>query len=238
MQKYNFRQNSVILQGDTHNTSIIHDTISLRIPEGWDYIQIGDGGWGFGNPSYAIDNAKSWLDKINKLCQKVNVNCYLVRGNHDNPVVWSIPTVYSNVILVQDGDIGVFPNGKKVLLVGGGVSVDRYSRKEGIDYWKDEITSDFEIPEECDFMFSHDCPSLFNHDTDSLVKSFGWYVERDPTLLDECRLQREKLDSIVLQSKVKKILYGHYHNNITQTINDVYGRCVDINELYEFKADD
>lgn len=236
MHQYNFRQNSVILQGDTHNNSDIYDAINLRIPEGWDYVQIGDGGWGFGKASYAIDNAKSWLDRINKLCQKVDVRCYLLRGNHDNPAVWKLPPIYSNVILVQDGDIGIFPNGKKVLFVGGGISVDRYNRKVGIDYWEDEKTSDFDV-EECDVMFSHDCPTSFNHDTDGLIKSYGWYVERDPTLLDVCRLQRSKIDDIVEQSNVKTILYGHYHNNITQTIDGVDGRCIDINELYEYNAD-
>lgn len=237
MQKYNFRTNNLIIQGDTHSTNGIYETLNILIPNGSDYLQIGDGGWGFGDPSYALDNAKSWLDRINKLCVTLNINCYLLAGNHDNPEVWKLPNKYSNVILVQSGDIGIFPNGKKVLFVGGGVSVDRVTRTEGKDYWKDEITPEFKITESCEYILSHDCPTDFNHSTETLHRPYGWYVDRDVHLIDDCRKQRSKLDEALKHSNAKEIYYGHYHNSTKQTIDGVTARCIDINELYELRAD-
>lgn len=237
MAEYKFRSNQIILQGDSHDTSIIYDTISLRVPNGWDYLHVGDCGLGFGRSDYALDNAKSWLDRINKLCQTIDVNCYLIIGNHDNPDVWKLPDIYSNLKLTKSGDVGIFPSGKKALLIGGGISVDRFTRKVGESYWVDEATPHLEYIEDCDIMFSHDCPEHFNHSTHSLPNSFGWYCERDINLIDDCIKQRQNMTDIVKRSNVKTIFYGHFHRSIQQNIDGVYARCLDINELFEFDAD-
>lgn len=232
---YKFKNDTVILIGDTHSTSSTHDLL-LRIPDGNDVFHCGDGGWGFGNVSYALDNAKSWLDKINKLCQKLNIVLYHQIGNHDNPAVWELPPSWSNVILVKSGDIGIFPNGKKVIFIGGGVSVDRCGRTEGIDYWKDEVTPILKNIEKCDIMFSHDCPEYFNHSTTSLGERFQWAIDRDPLLVDDCNCQRINMNNIVKDSGVNTIISGHYHNTIRDEVNGIYYRCLDINELYEFDS--
>ena len=236
MQKYNFRKDNVILMGDTHNATTTYELLNTRIPDGSDVWHCGDGGLGFGLPSFAMHNAKSHLDRIDKLLQKIDVKLYHQNGNHDNPDVWKLPPIYSNIILLQSGDIGIFPNGKKVLFVGGGVSVDRFVRKEGNDYWKDEITPEFEINGDCDIMFSHDCPEHFNHSTISLPNHYGWYCDRDVTLVDDCLKQRLHMTDIAERANVKTCFSGHFHNSIRQQIDGVYYRCLDINELFEFDA--
>jgi len=122
------------------------------------------------------------------------------------------------------------------LLVGGGISVDRYVRKEGSTYWKNEITPKLDKVEKCDIMFSHDCPEYFNHRTNTLVNHFGWYVDRDPTLLDEALAQRITMTDIAKKSEVQEIISGHYHNAITDECDGVKYRCLDINELYEYDS--
>jgi DNA repair exonuclease SbcCD nuclease subunit len=223
--------------GDTHSTDVTYELLNIRIPDGNDVVHLGDVGLGFGQLSYAIDNAKSWLDRLNKLCSKLNINLYLIRGNHDNPSVWNFPNIYSNVFLTQSGDVGIFPNGKKVLFVSGGVSVDRYSRKEGIDYWSDEITPILENVEKCDIMFAHDCPEHFNHPTNTLYKNYGWYCERDLTLQDDCLKQRLNMTDIAKKSEAKTLFGGHFHNSFREEKDGVYYRCLDINELFEFDAE-
>jgi DNA repair exonuclease SbcCD nuclease subunit len=215
---------------------VLYDLLNIRIPDGYDVIGMGDHGFGFGKASYAIDNAKSHLDRINNLCKKLNITLYLIRGNHDATYdeIWK--SEYSNVLLIKNSALGIFPNGKKVLFVGGGVSVDRYVRKEGNDYWKDEITPEFEINENCDIMFSHDCPEHFNHSTHSLPNHYGWYCDRDVTLIDDCLKQRLHMTDIAKRANVKTCFSGHFHNNIRQQIDGVYYRCLDINELFEFDA--
>lgn len=233
---YKFRNDTCILIGDTHDTLTTYQILNLDIPNGSDVWHCGDGGLGFGSFEYAIPNAKSWLSKINGLCAKLDIILYHQIGNHDNPDVWKISEKYSNVVLLQTGEVGIFPNGKKVLFVGGGVSVDRCDRRENYNYWKDEITPTLDHVEKTDFVFSHDAPEYFNHSTNSLPKKFPRYCLNDPTLIQDCLNQRNNVSNIVEKSGAKVIFSGHFHNDIRQEINGVYYRCLDINERFEFDS--
>lgn len=236
METYNFRDDTCILIGDTHSELVLYELLNLRIPNGSDVVGIGDHGLGFGKVAYAIDNAKSWLDRINKLCIALDVKLYLIRGNHDNPDVWKLPKQYSNVILTQSGDVGIFPNGKTTLFVGGGISLDRITRVEGETYWVDEATPYIDNIEECDIMLSHDCPEHFNHNTNSLPNHYAWYCDRDVVLIDDSLRQRHNMSDIAKRSKVKTIFSGHFHNSLRDERDGVYYRCLDINELFEFNS--
>ena len=237
MEEYKFRSNQIILQGDTHSTTVVYDIISTRIPDGSDYIHLGDVGLGFGSIEYAVDNAKSHLDRINKLCQKIDVNCYLIRGNHDATydAIWD--TKWSNVFLIKDHAYATFPNEKRVLMFGGGISLDRSERMPKFDYWYDENTIPIDDVEKCDIIFSHDCPEQFNHSSHTIPTHWRIYNDRDSTLYYDCVQQREVVGYIVERSQATTIFYGHFHNNMTQQIGGVYARCVDINELFFFDAD-
>jgi predicted phosphodiesterase len=233
---YKFRNNFCILVGDTHSTETTYELLNIRIPDGSDVVHIGDGGWGFGKPEYALDNARSWQDRIDKLCAKLNIKLFHIIGNHDNPAVWEFPST-DNLIFVKSGEVGEFPNGKKVLFVGGGVSVDRFKRKKGESYWIMETTPYINPVEKTDFVFSHDCPDNFNHPTATLPSCYGWYVERDVTLMDDSQEQRENMARIWRESGAKKMAYGHFHRSIIEEIDGVWAKCLDINELYEFNAE-
>ena len=236
LKNYNFRTNSVILLGDTHSENTTYEILNIRIHNGSDVFHVGDVGLGFGNEMFAMQNARSWLDRINKLCQKLDIRLYLNRGNHDRPDVWGEPSL-SHVFLVKTGEIGIFPNGKKVLFVGGATSVDRFVRKVGESYWPNEITEDSQEVPLVDFVFSHDCPDYFNHPTATLPRSYGWYVERDVSLMDDCKAQRDKMARIWQESGAKKAFYGHFHNSKRESVNGIEARCLDICELLEFNAD-
>ena len=234
--QYKFRSDKIISIGDTHSTETVKDILNLHIPNGSDCWHCGDIGLGFGNISYAIENALSWLDMFNKKCVLLDINLYLNIGNHDAtyPTIWD--SKWSNVFMLKTGDTATFPNGKKVLFVGGGLSVDRCNRIEGLDYWKDEITKPLDNVEKCDIVFSHDCPEHFNYPTSSLYKIFQWAIDKDPTLLLDCETQRKTMTKICKDSWANTIIYGHYHNSDRQYIDGVYAKCLDINELWEFDA--
>lgn len=232
--KFYFRTNYVILMGDTHSESITRRMLT-RIPEGSDVFHIGDVGLGFGKPEYALGNAKGWVNVFNDHCKEHDIRLYLNRGNHDNPAVWNNFSK-ENVVFVNTGDVGIFPNGKKVLCIGGGVSLDRCTRFEGIDYWSDEITPNLDIVEECDIVFSHDAPEHFNHATSTVHQGFGWYVERDPTLIADCYKQRNHITDLVARSKARFLISGHFHNTLIQEQDGVKYRSLSIEELYEIDA--
>lgn len=234
---HKFRTNQVILIGDTHSTNTTYEILSLRMPEDSDVVHIGDGGWGFGKEEYALDSAKSWRDRISKLCEKLNIRLFHIIGNHDNPEAWNLPST-ENFIFAKTGETAEFPNGKKVLFVGGGVSVDRIKRIKNESYWTLEHTPHINPVPKTDFVFSHDCPDNFNHPTATLPRFYGWYVERDVLLLDDCKQQRDNMARIWRESGAKRAIYGHFHNSSVEEIDGVRAKCLDINELYEFNADE
>lgn len=237
MITYKFRTDKVTLQGDTHSTSIAYDTILHKIAENSDYVHLGDVGLGFGSSAYAVHNTLSHLDRINKLCIKKNINAYFIRGNHDATYdeIWD--SEWSNVFLIKDFAYGIFPNNKKVLFVGGGISVDRCTRCPNIDYWVDEATLTFKGQiEKCDIMFSHDCPEYFNHKTDSLWMRFQWAIDKDPLLVEDCNSQRINIGHIVKDSQITQLFYGHYHNSTVEEFNGIYAKCVNISQLFEFDS--
>lgn len=231
--QYKFRTNDLIFIGDTHSTDITYQLL-IRCPNRYDIVHIGDGGWGFGKGSFALDNAKSWAKRINDLCQDADINLYHIIGNHDNPEVWNLPNL-SNLFFVKTGDVGVFPDGKKALFIGGGISLDRISRKEGESYWKGEITPQLETVEKCDYVFTHDAPERFNHSSYTIPTHWTYYYERDVTLLDDAVAQRKVVGDIVDRSGATQLIGGHFHNNTKQEIDGIKYRCLDINELYEFE---
>lgn len=236
MGNYKFRSNEIILLGDTHSTSVVRDIIATRIPDGSDIIHLGDVGLGFGDLSYSIDNALSWLGIFNKLCSKLNINLYLIRGNHDNTSLKIWDSKWSNVFLIHNNAYATFPNGKKVLFLGGGISIDRIARIPKNDYWTDEATHPIEDVEKCDIMFSHDSPECFNHSSHTIPTHWKIYNDKDVTLYDDCVNQRKLVGEIVSKSEVSTIFYGHFHNSTRQQIDGVYARCIDINELEFFNA--
>lgn len=238
--EYKFRNNRVILLGDTHSTAVTYNIVNgNEIENGSDIFHVGDAGIGFGKyQNIVLETAKNTLERLNKLAQEKNINVYLNRGNHDNPNVWEQCWEFSNVFLVKTGDTGIFPNGKTVLFVGGGISVDRIKRIKDVSYWIMEKTEYLNPVPKTDFVFSHDCPDNFNHPTATLPQSYGWYVERDSTLMDDCKEQRENMRRIWQESGAKRAIYGHFHRSIVEEINGVTAKCLDINELYEFNVEE
>jgi hypothetical protein len=243
-----FRSNEIYLLGDTHGTTTFWPVLEYDIPNGSNIVHLGDVGLGFGHIGIGstqlnrVNGAREELMRLNDTATKNDLMVYLIRGNHDAPWVWTHPDLdlFHRIVRVQDGTIGVFPNGKKALMVGGGVSLDRITRAQDIDYWSDEPTPELTNLEKCDFLFTHDAPHQFNLDTKGLGSGpgqrFGWYVDRDPTLIPLCYEQRNRMYDIAYASGVKKIFGGHYHNSMIQRKDKIRYQALSENELLLFKA--
>lgn len=238
MQSYNFRFDKVTLVGDCHKYTNNINAIG-KAEENTDLIFLGDHGLGFGRDiNDAIIDAHLHLDNMNYLAERKNVNIYWLRGNHDCSYeqVWNHPL--SNIFLIKEHAEGIFPNGKKALLVSGGISVDRYVRKENVDYWKDEGTISFEVNGKYDYFIAHDAPEEFNHPTSTLGDNFGWYIERDLTLVDDCLKQRQLISKLAKDSGAKKLFSGHFHNKKVEDIGIRKYTCVDCEEHFVVNSND
>lgn len=233
--KFTYRYNRLIMIGDSHNVQRVKEHL-LQMPDGSDVVHVGDTSIGYGDIRWAKDNAKVWMEMYNEVCVKKDLTFYIIRGNHEPPWAWDLPNL-SNVFMIHTGDVGVFPNGKTNLFICGGISVDRVKRVVGETYWPDEITETLEHVSVCDFAFMHDAPEHFNHPTATLPNSFGWYVDRDPTLMDDSRKQRANMTKICKESGAKVLIGGHFHNFDQQEIDGVKYRCLNIDEVWEFDSE-
>jgi DNA repair exonuclease SbcCD nuclease subunit len=206
-------------------------------------IQIGDFGAGFdfGVPGEFIIK----MDYLNSILAEYNITLYVLRGNHDDPQYFTgtYENYWSNLKLMPDYSV-LEIEGKRVLLVGGAISIDRLGRTEGVSWWPDEV---FVLDEEklkmiknIDLVATHTSPK-FCHPTEfnNLVFSFAGY---DPTLLSELTSERELITRMyhILKENgnpMEKWFYGHFHAEKHKTYDDTQFNLLSINQYYEYGAE-
>jgi len=228
--------------GDTHSiASALTVLASDYTTAGTDVFHVGDVGIGFRHEDKEVRE----LNILNKVCVAKDIRLFAIRGNHDDPAKWTREGKMKghddrkNIILVPDYTAIEFPCGKRALAVGGGISVDRYSRVPELSYWYDEITERYvgDLPE-FDFVFAHDAPSDFNSPTISLHKNFPTAVKNDPSLIEDAKSQRDVMDYIKRETKCRVWVGGHYHNSEDTKVRGFRYRCLDVRELWDFIANE
>lgn len=223
------------------------------------FIFCGDVGLGFEKLSHYINNV---IPAINKTLKKNNCYFYWVRGNHDDPNIFNnqlIDTEY--VKALPDYTILQFKD-KNILCIGGGISVDRYSRKndnslfivdymkwhnctykEAVEnskkcYWENEIPIyQPKVDERIDIICSHSAPSFcFPNFKGSFVLNWAEY---DKELLTDLDSERAIFDSIYEDYKdtVTHWYYGHFHKSNVEQINNTVFRLLNIGEIYQHVTD-
>lgn len=230
-----FRSNICVLLGDTHSLERTFHIVQRKPNlDNLDIIFLGDGGEGF----CGREHDEVYLKRTSDECKKRNIFLYVIRGNHSNPEVWKRGYKFDNVLLVQDYTEAKFPNGKTALLVGGGISIDRSARREGLDYWTDEITQYIKQAKQFDFLFSHDCPDYFNHSTESLWSSpYQAFLRDDADLFEDAQNQRNVLGKIVKDVQCKFVASGHFHRSIIEEKFGIKYQCLNIEELFLFDTE-
>lgn len=217
----------ILITGDTHNSYGIGKLkplkdINLTYE---DYLIIlGDAGivW-HGN------------EKDNELLKwyKKHVKCQVlfIDGNHDHHVAlnnmevtqWhggNIHRINEQVIHLMRGEIYTIED-KTFFTMGGGRSVDKSSRIEGLSWWKEEMPSYDECDyaennlvkhgNEVDYILTHECPERYLNEVIPYWAriQFGY---NPPNLLNTF------LEHLYEKVSFKKWFWGHYHVDIV--VND------------------
>ena len=102
-------------------------------------------------------------------------------------------------------------NDKKILVLGGGRSVDKHNRKEGVSWWKEEMPSDDEFKlcfenlnsnyYKVDYIFTHEAPTSI---VELMLLKYGLF-KYEPSKLELY------LDSIKRDVEFETWCFGHYH---------------------------
>lgn len=181
--------------GDTH-TRFYHIREILNMDN--DMI-ISTGDFGYWPCVIDIQNALYFMSRQNK-------RLYFCDGNHENH--WALNELYNNdivnnVLYMKRGKV-ITINGKNILFMGGANSVDKNSRKIGIDWFPEEVISEkdiYSIPDniKIDIVVSHTCPEEFFN---KLQMKYH-YEDNDPS--------RKALSFILDMYKPKLWVFGHFH---------------------------
>ncbi len=213
-------------------------------------IQAGDFGIGFERKTKEL--AK--LSFMNEFLQKRRICLYAFRGNHDDPSFFDGTFNYSNIKLSTDYSVLHLCN-KKILLVGGAISLDRKKnpdivdfrgkmwkgRKEGSTYWREEAFALNEKLAETftniDYVITHSAPNFCEPHTKGGITK---WAKHDTSLIEEVAKERNdhaKLFDILEKNKcpLKKWYYGHFHDSYRTEFNGVDFIGLDIDEFVEIR---
>lgn len=237
MKLYYSNDNSFIFVGDIHGDfkGFVHKLKQMNI-DNVNIIICGDIGLGFHKKGYYINIFK----KINKDLKKLNIVLWFFRGNHDNPEFFKndelkqeILSKISNINILDDYDLIKHPN-YTILVIGGGISIDRIERKgyyqEGNikkrEYWQDEIINDIPVNfiEEVYNLGIHNIDIICTHSAPDFCPPYGYknlveiFAKYDNNLLKDLQSERNLLSSIFNKMiyhfpLLKYWFYGHYHNS-------------------------
>ena len=96
-------------------------------------ICAGDIGVGFNTKDFYLGK----FEELNNIMQDKNIDCLMIRGNHDDPSYFNGSIFLSNVKLIPDYTV-ITSGEANILCVGGAISIDRLYRKKiyqsNVDY--------------------------------------------------------------------------------------------------------
>ena len=241
----------ILMLGDIHgNFNYVKNFLKGKKITDCTIIQVGDFGVGFTSEV----NENNILENLNKFLSENNIIMYAIRGNHDDPKFFDGTRKYTNLELIPDYTV-LEIEGKKLLCIGGAISIDRKPRiaedmsharygSSRRSYWHDEkvvFNEDFLANvRDIDVLVTHTAPDFcvpnnkFGYG--SLVDHFSY---DDPTLKDELKEERDTMtkmwDILNENNNIEKHFYGHFHRTNVEKIVNCEHRLLHINELYELR---
>lgn len=194
----------ILFIGDVHGKFEKYKNVLSRNKNSYDYsIQVGDMGIGFRND----------------LMPEMGPNDFFIRGNHDDPTMCK-----KSINYIHDGTIFNIPNGEKMMLIGGALSIDAYRRVEGVNWWRDEELSYYELDHLIDIyvrekpmiMTTHEFPDSFANE--NLISP---HKEKYPSVT------RQAFETMFSLHKPKFWIGGHWHTHINMNFHGTQFICLD-----------
>lgn len=241
------KENKLLFCGDIHGNFdfIVKNICKNYVNSNINFI--GDIGLGF----QPLENDIKRLQLLNEVLNAKNNKAYLIRGNHDDPRFFNQNVYkqnYSNIKLLEDYSI-LNINGKNILYIGGGFSLDFKTRisyhqlreNNPNNWWKDEMpvfdeNKICQIESKIDIICTHVPPDfLFPEDK---LKLYG-YKNPSPDQISGCKKEREVMTSIYntlleVNKKPAYWYYGHFHHSYYEEYNDIKFSALNIEEIVEY----
>jgi len=232
---------NIVCVGDVHGKT---KELGFRIRERYKIsdsiiILCGDIGLGFNRQGYH----KAEMDNLNRILKKNNNVMFVIRGNHDDPAYFDGRIVcgdWSRIALVSDYTV-IENKDRRILCIGGGISVDRTQRTVGRSYWKDEIAVyDEKKLAKAGFVnivCTHTSPAMCMPRTKIGIE--GWLL-RDLELEKDVDAERKVFSDVFEYLKVslpvghlQHWVYAHFHISYSEQLEGCFFRAIDELEFYQ-----
>ncbi len=222
MTDINLKPPFAMILGDTHG-SVYYVVQSIREAAERGVtriIQLGD--WGYLWPDTNLDDPTEEINVVSQELLDANITMYFIRGNHD----WKAGIEANRELLGRMG-FCYLDDARQYLgfevptyCYGGAVSIDRKYRKEGVDYFKDEMPTPH-YDDRWDegwggIMFAHD--SVIN--PPGFEKPHPLMLENPDTITDSAT-SRDRVGQACIAARVSALFHGHYHTSQNYQIGDL-----------------
>jgi len=253
----------VVASGDIHGdfSFLIYKATQQYSIQNALIIVVGDCGFGFEKENYY----HSLYKKNYKRLAEANVYIGFVRGNHDNPEYFRDSFINKERWMTYPDYSIIHVAGKRLMIAGGAVSVDRsdrikrenenrrwkssYSGRPELKpalWWNDEqfqfredVIDNMRITgERFDTIITHTAPSFCEFISGGDVLSY--FSENDEKLIEDVKEERHRVDLLyehIISNglPVKDWVYGHFHSSWHSKINEIMFSMLDICELKELR---
>jgi predicted phosphodiesterase len=245
----------VFYLGDIHgNFNLIHQYVKLYGIKDAHIIQVGDFGVGF----KTVEKETRMLEMFHDILVKNNVHVWAIRGNHDyKPHFDNDPFGFTNIHLIPDYTVLELV-GKRILCIGGAISVDRkyrYTKAQRVgnfdnqtlgveSWWPDElfILDRDKLGEmrDIDIVVTHTAPHYCEPDN---TFGFGPFVEGivretgDTELKTDLLVERQQVTDaftiLKMNNNITHHYYGHFHKTDVMNCDGIKHRLLNVSELWE-----
>lgn len=227
----------LLFLGDTHgNTPWVDLIIQTAYENDIDWIvQVGDFGYWEHTRS-----GKFFLDETSKNLKAQDQHLVFIDGNHENhPMLrerygpsndphhklhpeFGFWKIRDNLWYSPRANRWTW-DGVKFMSMGGADSIDKGTRKVGVSWWWDEITSDEEIDEGIDgglvdILITHDCPEGVRGAIAGPIDAL-----ENQTKFPDSKANRQRIKRLVTSVRPFALVHGHYHHRNTEMYRFAYG---------------
>jgi predicted phosphodiesterase len=208
----------VLLVGDTHGDAQFISSINkcAKINGAQYVIQLGDFGFDF-NPN-VLTSIRAWLDADERRRwlwldgnhdQHDYIRTEICKGKHPKKPVAHF---HDRMFYCPRGST-LKVGKKKVLFLGGAVSIDKDRRTQGVNWWPQEHISTADAHRAIDN--GHNADVLLSHDAPRTGVLKAWLKRQGYKLDRASEGNRKAVEAVIQNTTVCEVYHGHYHHPYT-----------------------